>query len=855
MKKILMTKLCIGLLLAVLSQVLTAKTIYVDASAVGSDNGSSWEDAYIYLQDALTEADDNDEIHVAASTYCPDKGTGYTPGDREASFVFKNAVIIYGGYPAGGGDRDCESNQTILSGDLLGDDDSLTEVDGLMSDPTRADNSYHVLVGQYCGSLTGLNGITVSSGQADGADELAKGAGWYNTTNSSPTVTNCIFTRNAAKDYGGGLCNSGLDSIPEIHDCDFIGNFSGISGGGISCESTSTEWGIRKISFSSNAAGESGGGLFAIYCCPTVENCVFLENKSIDGAGLLCQSNSFNSIISDCYFKDNLASRNGGGICVLTDNLIVEDCVFTFNIANDGGGIYSGDNCNVTLNLCKIYQNNAVNGGGVFCNDNESNMNECEFVSNIASSEGGAIYNASSTPEIVDTLFFENISNGSGGAMYNYWSHTKSIDCRFLANKTETGSGGAIFNYAASSPEYYNCIFSANESVTKNGGAIYNNYYQINRYGLWYRYPCSPKIVNSSFSRNSAYGEGGGIFSSDSRNSITIINSILWKNDDTAGSHQDLSAQVRGSTYYISYSCISGIDIADGVGNINTDPLFLDPDGFDFIYGNLDDDLRLSPGSPCIDAGDGSALPIELQLDLQGFQRCMDDPFTPDTGIYPGPEFDPNGAVDMGAYEFVQDVVYFECPILQKAVEDELAKQDIYPPITETDMLVLTYLKANSLGIASLVGLQTAINLETTYLYSNVISDMTPLEDLEKLVYVHLANNNISEIPDLSNWTKIKYLYLYGNPISDISNLAYPDVNTLVKLDIHGIDQLSLEAYQVHIPAIKANNLGIELIYDYGCDPMLPADINKDCIIDIQDFTAFCEDWLNCTHIYTEMCN
>ena len=44
-----------------------ANILYVDDDAVGANDGSSWENAYVYLQDALTDAADKPiEIRVAA---------------------------------------------------------------------------------------------------------------------------------------------------------------------------------------------------------------------------------------------------------------------------------------------------------------------------------------------------------------------------------------------------------------------------------------------------------------------------------------------------------------------------------------------------------------------------------------------------------------------------------------------------------------------------------------------------------------------------------------------------------------------------------------------------------------------
>lgn len=51
---------------------------YVDADAPGSTHETSWEQAFIYLQDALWVAQDGDEIRVAQGVYRP-----AGPGDVE----------------------------------------------------------------------------------------------------------------------------------------------------------------------------------------------------------------------------------------------------------------------------------------------------------------------------------------------------------------------------------------------------------------------------------------------------------------------------------------------------------------------------------------------------------------------------------------------------------------------------------------------------------------------------------------------------------------------------------------------------------------------------------------------------
>jgi hypothetical protein len=126
----------------------------------------------------------------------------------------------------------------------------------------------------------------------------------------------------------------------------------------------------------------------------------------------------------------------------------------------------------------------------------------------------------------------------------------------------------------------------------------------------------------------------------------TLTNCIFWGNSNAQG--MDESAQLwvgPSGTVAITSTCIQGLTGAfGGVGNIGDDPRFVDADGPDGIPGTEDENLRLLPGSPGIDAGDNKA--VTIAADLDGHARFVDDPRTLDTG---------NGVppiVDMGAYEF-----------------------------------------------------------------------------------------------------------------------------------------------------------------------------------------------------------
>lgn len=120
-------------------------TLYVDDDAAPGGNGNTWNTAFQYLQDALAAASASGgtvtEIRVAAGTYKPDQGQDQTPGDREATFQLLDGLALKGSYAGIGAPdpnaRDIEAHETILSGDLAGNDGP--------DFTNNAENSYHLI--------------------------------------------------------------------------------------------------------------------------------------------------------------------------------------------------------------------------------------------------------------------------------------------------------------------------------------------------------------------------------------------------------------------------------------------------------------------------------------------------------------------------------------------------------------------------------------------------------------------------------------------------------------------------------------------------------------------------------------
>lgn len=288
------------------------KVIYVDGRASGADNGTSWADAYMFLQDGLADANESAkpvEVWVGQGIYQPDRSAAEPngTGDRKATFQLINGVTLKGGY-AGFGEpdpnaRDIEAYETILSGELDGNDVGVNDPRDLLSEPTRADNSYHVVMGIGTDETAVLNGFTVTAGNAGGSYPNNYGGGMRNygnptLTSGSPTLTDCTFSGNSAA-RGGAMANSGS---PTLTKCTFNGNSAG-KGGAIYNSGSAT---LTNCTFNGNSAGR-GGGMYNGWGPSTLANCTFSANTATYGGAIFCAEHSHPFVVN-CILWGNNAS-------------------------------------------------------------------------------------------------------------------------------------------------------------------------------------------------------------------------------------------------------------------------------------------------------------------------------------------------------------------------------------------------------------------------------------------------------------------------------------------------------------------------------------------------------------------
>ncbi|RMH37515.1 MAG: DUF11 domain-containing protein, partial [Gammaproteobacteria bacterium] len=279
--------------------------IYVDASATGNSDGTSWADAYTDLQFALGRAHPGVQIWVAEGVYKPT--TVIT--DRLATFQLVDGVEIYGGFPAGGSifvHRDPGIHPTVLSGDIDGND--IVDARGVVTHASRirGGNSYHVLTASSLRDITLLDGFFVTGGQADGVGHTY-GGGLRNTGESQLQLKRISFMGNYAL-HGAGMYNA--NSTPTLVGTVFCGNIAQIQGGGLYSEND-TFW-IENTRFCGNQAN-LGGGIYNNQGNLVLSNVLFVGNKASDkGGGIL--NNGGTPTLANITFANNHADYLGGGM-------------------------------------------------------------------------------------------------------------------------------------------------------------------------------------------------------------------------------------------------------------------------------------------------------------------------------------------------------------------------------------------------------------------------------------------------------------------------------------------------------------------------------------------------------------
>jgi len=553
---------------------------------------------YATIQEGIDAASDGDVVLVAAGTYV-----------ENINFNGKNIVVtsLEG------------ANSTIIDGNQAGSVVTFNNGEN---------------------STAELSRLTIQNGYGSGMEGYANRGGGIFCINANPTLKNLIIKGNHAEMSGAGIWFGYSDAqlVDIIVSDNTVTGEEIVAGGGISINYNSNPT-LNNVLVADNEAPYGAGIELWSYSKPLLKNVTVVNNTGSYGGGLLLSGGSHPTLINTILRENSPQEIEMG----LTENQPDTVSISYSNLKGGQDSIVTNNNSIVNWGMENIDSNpifcdpengdytlaenssclgtgeddNNIGAFGIGCGPIDINIyvattgsdnNDGSLDSPFATIQAGinAAINGD-TVSVAAGTYHENIeiNNKNINLVGENWATTfivplslspiiilKESDA-YVSGFTLRDNDGLAIAVNQYSENYCNPIFD-NIMVTGCGG---------NAEPIYFAYS-NPIFKNSSIINNPSTGiscfhsnaiiENVTIASNNAPSLVslnsqpTLVNCILWSNESGEN-------EIEGSAT-VTYSNIKGS--WEGEGNIDSDPLFCNPDSGDFT---------LAENSPCIESGENEA--------------------------------------------------------------------------------------------------------------------------------------------------------------------------------------------------------------------------------------------------------
>ena len=253
------------------------RVVFVDPSASGTGDGSSWVNAYNTLQPALDRSSGffitygYNEVWLANGVYRPSQPLD-SSDERTRTFEANTGLVLLGGFAGGEINHKSRSpltHEAVLSGDI----NVTGNIEG---------NAYHVVVVPVDQTPV-IDGVIIEQGNAESGCincNDKEGGGLLNL-GGSPQILNTVFRNNEAPgNFGYGAAISNIGGVPTFVNVLVHSN----EGHSAAIRNYNTEVTFINCTIANNTAQELTGGMMNTNAEVTIYNSIIWGNTALNGS-------------------------------------------------------------------------------------------------------------------------------------------------------------------------------------------------------------------------------------------------------------------------------------------------------------------------------------------------------------------------------------------------------------------------------------------------------------------------------------------------------------------------------------------------------------------------------------------